>query len=136
MEKIVSDCFGVHFPVRNLVRATYSSETYFKSIFMSQECSLSRLLIPETRKLETDSMIPMSRPYWLVLRVGVQRYLETTFGHEIGRVHYKYLICLMLVRFMDDSEGRLEQESVNFLKTKLCRRLAKLDLEKASAPGR
>jgi len=75
-------------------------------------------------------------PYWLVLRVGVQRYLTTIFGSEVGRVYYKYLVCLMLVSFMDDSEKNLEQESVSFLKTKLCRRIAKLESEKANAPIR
>lgn len=75
-------------------------------------------------------------PFWLVLRVGVQRYLATIFRPEIGRVYYKYLVCLMLLHFMDDSERFLEQESLDFLKTKLCRRLAKLQSEKFSAPSR
>lgn len=75
-------------------------------------------------------------PYWLVLRVGLQRYLATLFNPDVGRVYYKYLICLMLLHFMSDSGRVLEQESLCYLKTKLCRRLAKLEEEKASSSGR
>ncbi|KAI9765237.1 MAG: hypothetical protein M1840_007729 [Geoglossum simile] len=69
--------------------------------------------------------------FWLVLRVGVQRQLCTLLGGELGRVHYKFLICLVLARLLIEGlDHYLNLESLAFLKTKLCRRLAKLEVDK------
>ena len=72
--------------------------------------------------------------FWLVLRVGVQRHLSTLLGGEAGRAHYKFLICLVLAQIMNESLEYLSPESVAFLKTKLCRRLVKLEVDKDRAP--
>ena len=72
-------------------------------------------------------------PFWLVLRVALQRHLCTVQGGESGRAHYKYLVCLMLSQLVKDCLGHLDLELVAFLKTKLCRRLVKLDSDKAIA---
>ena len=72
-------------------------------------------------------------PFWLVLRVGLQKHLSTLFGAEVGRVHYKFLICLVLTRLIDDTLNHFSPELVAFLKAKLCRRLVKLEVDKDRA---
>ena len=69
-------------------------------------------------------------PFWLVLRVGVQRHLGTLLGGETGRVHYKFLICLVIARLIDETLDHLSPELLAFLKAKLCRRLVKLEVDK------
>ncbi|KAI9733803.1 MAG: hypothetical protein M1818_007070 [Claussenomyces sp. TS43310] len=71
--------------------------------------------------------------FWLVLRVGVQRHLCTLLGHDMGRVYYKFIICLLLAHLLDDSLLHLNPEMLTILKAKLCRRLAKLEIEKTNA---
>lgn len=72
-------------------------------------------------------------PFWLVVRVGIQRHLYFKFGAETGRVYYKYMMCLMLNGLMTDCLGRLDVELVVLLKTKICRRLVKLDTDRLQA---
>lgn len=72
-------------------------------------------------------------PFWLVLRVGIQKHLCTLFGGENGRVHYKFLICLVLARLVDETSDHTSPELVVFLKAKLCRRLVKLEVDKDRA---
>lgn len=66
-------------------------------------------------------------PFWLVLRVGIQRRLCEQHGGEAGRVRYEFLISLMLSRMLADAVGHLERELLTWLKAKLSRRLAKLE---------
>jgi hypothetical protein len=73
-------------------------------------------------------------PFWLVLRVAVHRHLSITLGGDVGRIQYKFLICLTLSRFLDECLGQIGLDLVVFLKTKLCRRLVKLEVEKDRAP--
>ena len=68
--------------------------------------------------------------FWLVLRVGVQRHLCTFFGSEMGRVHYKFLMCLALASLLDDSREYLSPELLAVLKAKLGRRVVKLAVDK------
>ncbi|MCJ1463509.1 hypothetical protein MMC07_002117 [Pseudocyphellaria aurata] len=72
-------------------------------------------------------------PFWLVLRVGVQKHLYAVFGAEMGRVHYKFFICLVLTRLIDETLDHVSPELVAFLKAKLCRRLVKLEVDKDQA---
>lgn len=73
-------------------------------------------------------------PFWLALRVGIQRHLSTILGGEIGRVHYKFLICQVLSHLLEECVGpAVDIELVLFLKTKLCRRLAKLKVDRETA---
>ncbi|KAI9782401.1 MAG: hypothetical protein M1816_001899 [Peltula sp. TS41687] len=72
-------------------------------------------------------------PFWLVLRVAIQRHLYTLLGGEAGRVHYKFLVCLALAGLLDDTLQHLTPESLAFLKAKLCRRLVKLQVDKDRA---
>lgn len=73
-------------------------------------------------------------PFWLVVRVGVQRYLSTSLGGELGRLHYKFLLCILLSNLLDDSFESLEMDILVLLKAKLCRRLVKLESDRDRAP--
>ena len=71
-------------------------------------------------------------PYWLVLRVALQRYLCHHLGDEIGRVEYKFAVCLLLSEFAHSVEAFSDSlDRIALLRTKLCRRLAKLDIDRA-----
>jgi Protein of unknown function (DUF3638) len=72
-------------------------------------------------------------PYWLVLRVGVERYLCATHGGEAGRVRYKFLLCLVLAGLIKDALGHLSPELLALLNAKLGRRIVKLEVEKGKA---
>ncbi|KAI0541382.1 hypothetical protein GGR58DRAFT_519492, partial [Xylaria digitata] len=73
--------------------------------------------------------IPWRRlPLWLILRVAAQRHLCFTLGTEKGRVAYKFLMAILLTEFLDDSVGRLSLHKVVCLRTKLARRMAKLEM--------
>jgi hypothetical protein len=74
-------------------------------------------------------------PFWLVLRVGIQRHLSVVLGGDLGRVHYKFFMCIVLLRLMNDCMGAIDLELVVFIKTKICRRLVKLEVEKERAPA-
>ncbi|CAG7953145.1 unnamed protein product [Penicillium salamii] len=68
--------------------------------------------------------------FWLALRVCVQRLFLLRLGAQNGRFLYKTLMCALMAQLLEDCLGNLSPESCNFLKTKLCRRLAKLEAEK------
>ncbi len=74
-------------------------------------------------------------PFWLVLRVAVHRHLSVTLGGDVGRIQYKFLICLALSRFLGECLGQIGLDLALFLKTKLCRRLVKLEVDKERAPA-
>jgi hypothetical protein len=81
-----------------------------------------------------DAEFPWRRlPFWLVLRVATQRQLSLALGDLRGRVCYKFLICIVLAQLLEDCAGQLAPESTVMLKAKLCRRLAKLEMDKNRA---
>jgi hypothetical protein len=61
-----------------------------------------------------------------------QRQLCLALGNETGRACYKFLICIVLAQLLEDCAGQLAPELTMMLKTKLCRRLAKLEMDKTS----
>lgn len=76
--------------------------------------------------------IPWRRsPLWLVLRVATQLQFYHTLGNENGRLCYKVLICLVHGELLRDCTGTLAPELTITLKSKLCRRIAKLETEKS-----
>lgn len=105
-----------------------------------------RLSIPLLRKRVRDNVCwgdgaenPWRRlPFWLVLRVGLARYLATQHGGEIGRLRYKLLMSVTLAQLLQDSLSHLDPQNISTLKAKLARRLAKLEMDKdrASRPVR
>ncbi|KAI0116284.1 hypothetical protein GGR51DRAFT_312844 [Nemania sp. FL0031] len=77
----------------------------------------------------TDGQIPWRRlPFWLILRVAAQRQLCFALGAEQGQVGYKFLISILLAELLDDSAGSLDPHNVVCLRTKLARRMAKLEM--------
>lgn len=69
-------------------------------------------------------------PFWLILRVATQRHLCLALGSGVGRACYKFLICAVLAQLLEDSAGQLAPELAMLLKAKLCRRLAKMEMDK------
>ncbi|KAH9885947.1 hypothetical protein F4778DRAFT_798742 [Xylariomycetidae sp. FL2044] len=68
-------------------------------------------------------------PLWLVLRVAAQRQLGLALGSEQGRFAYKALMCLLLADLLKESAGSLSPDLVMLLRAKLCRRMAKLEMD-------
>ncbi|KAL3476926.1 hypothetical protein BJX99DRAFT_258041 [Aspergillus californicus] len=101
------------------------------------ETNGKRLCIPILRKRVKDDVcwdnakLPWRRsPFWLSLRVCVQRLLYIQLGSDAGRIQYKALLCMFLAKLLSDCVMGLNSERYELLKVKLCRRLAKLDAEK------
>ncbi|MCJ1312341.1 hypothetical protein MMC25_006015, partial [Agyrium rufum] len=69
-------------------------------------------------------------PFWLIVRVSVQRYLSSLRGGEIGRLLYKAMVCRILSTLLTDCGILLPLDLAHHLKAKLCRRIVKLQLEK------
>ena len=70
---------------------------------------------------------------WLILRVGIQRHLNTLFQGEESRVYYKFFAAIILTHFLEESRGQLGPEVLHSINAKLCRRLAKLEVDKMRA---
>ncbi|KAL2779878.1 hypothetical protein BJX66DRAFT_345994 [Aspergillus keveii] len=101
-----------------------------------------RLSVPLLRKRVRDDVcwdnaeLPWRRsPFWLALRVCMQRLLSR-MGTAMGRVLYKSLMCALMGQLLEDCHGNLPPECCYMLKAKLCRRLAKLEIEKENLFGR
>ncbi|RYP66813.1 hypothetical protein DL771_007611 [Monosporascus sp. 5C6A] len=78
-----------------------------------------------------DAELPWRRlPFWLVIRVATQRQLSLLLDNDTGRACYKFLICIVLAQLLDDCVGQLAPELILTLRAKLCRRLAKLEMDK------
>ncbi|KAE8135900.1 hypothetical protein BDV38DRAFT_120045 [Aspergillus pseudotamarii] len=85
-----------------------------------------------------NAELPWRRsPFWLVLRVCVQRLLYLRLGGELGRLYYKFLLCVVLALLLNDvtNTRTVAMENWGWLKAKLCRRLVKLEMAKARSPS-
>lgn len=98
----------------------------------------SPIEVPLLRKRVRDdvsidgSLLPWRRhPFWLILRVTAQRLLRLEVGDLEGRVLYKMLITICLVQLMAEGSSKLRPEMTLLLRSKICRRLAKLEMERA-----
>ncbi|KLU92347.1 hypothetical protein MAPG_11293 [Magnaporthiopsis poae ATCC 64411] len=77
-----------------------------------------------------DSNEPWRRlPFWLVLRVAARRQLVLVLGEADGRFAYKCLMAVLFARLLKDSAGALPPDLVITLRGKLCRRMAKLEMD-------
>ncbi|KAF2634182.1 hypothetical protein P280DRAFT_474818 [Massarina eburnea CBS 473.64] len=74
-------------------------------------------------------------PFYLVIRVAIQRHLYAKLGARLGRLYYKLIMCLFLTRLMEDCLHGIPGEAVHFLKTKIGRRLAKVEMEMIEGKG-
>lgn len=80
------------------------------------------------------AQLPWRRcPFWLVLRVAIERHLSLSLGGEVGRLHYKLLVVLVLSRLLDDSLLQISLDLSALLKTKICRRIVKLVVDKENS---
>nr|WNZ75847.1 hypothetical protein [Trichoderma harzianum] len=107
--------------------------------------------VPQMRKRVRDDVnfvtgsLPWRRlPFWLVLRVAAQRHLHLSLG-EPGRACYKLLMAVFFSELLhdatnglislnakNDSDKNLELDPslIMTLRTKLCRRMVKLEQER------
>lgn len=92
-------------------------------------------------------LLPWRRlPLWLILRVAAQRHLHLSLGRS-GRACYKLLMGIFFSQLLHDSTNelvslnktdelkkklRLDPNMIITLRTKLCRRMVKLEQEKAN----
>ena len=74
-------------------------------------------------------------PTWLVLRVGIQRSLCFLLGGTLGTLHYKFFISFVLSSLCKEvcAEGSFPPDRLAFARTKLARRVAKLQQQKDMA---
>jgi hypothetical protein len=98
--------------------------------------------VPILRKRVRDTVMfdqafkPWRRsPFYLTIRVGIQRYLYKQFGPDIGRLYFKTIMCVMLQQYLEDVLKSLPFESAFYLRQKLGRRLAKLASDRAAISG-
>ncbi|KAL8410402.1 hypothetical protein RB596_000187 [Gaeumannomyces avenae] len=68
-------------------------------------------------------------PFWLVLRVAARRQLALILGEIKGRFAYKCLMATMFAQLLKDSAGSLPPDLAITLRAKLCRRMAKLEMD-------
>ncbi|KAK4227346.1 hypothetical protein QBC38DRAFT_417082 [Podospora fimiseda] len=115
-----------------------ASPTMISSLLMAiLEENGTKISTPLLRKRIRDDVCwnnasnPWRRlPYWLVLRVGIERYLCLKLGAEHGRFEYKFLLSILFANFLDTSQEFLTVEELEHFKAKLCRRLVKLDVDR------
>ncbi|KJK86639.1 hypothetical protein H633G_09508 [Metarhizium anisopliae BRIP 53284] len=76
-------------------------------------------------------------PYWLMLRVAVQRILLTSCSDDLStsRLYFKFVMCIVFARLLADCQPTLHPEKTLMLQAKLCRRLAKLQTDMSEAPA-
>lgn len=118
-------------------RATVDPALITHFLMTLLEVNGSHVYPPFLRKRIKDDVcwdnaeLPWRRnPFWLILRVSVQRSLYLALGEEKGRVQYKFLMCMVLAGLLVNAAKVLNPELCGFLRAKLCRRLAKLESEK------
>ncbi|QUC22017.1 uncharacterized protein UV8b_06258 [Ustilaginoidea virens] len=97
--------------------------------------------VPSVQKRIRDDVVlsalhPWRRsPFWLILRVAVQRMLSNICedGNDSARIHFKVIMCVVFAQFLKESSDVLHPEKVLMVRSKLCRRLAKLETERSIA---
>ncbi|KAI9038037.1 uncharacterized protein KD926_011375 [Aspergillus affinis] len=78
-----------------------------------------------------DAYLPWRRsPFYLVIRVCIQRLLYFVYGNQKGRAYYKIFIAMIHACLLRNVTGILPVESCHFLRAKLCRRLSKLETDR------
>lgn len=84
--------------------------------------------------LEKGAIVWRRSPYWLTLRIMVERQIRTLReGHH--RPYIKFLFATVHAKLLEDCYAILHPERVNMLIAKLARRLAKLEEERESSTG-
>jgi hypothetical protein len=68
-------------------------------------------------------------PFYLVLRVAIQRHLYRTLGPDKGRLYFKTIMCIFLSTLLHDGLYVIPHDASHGLGQKLGSRLAKLEIE-------
>lgn len=74
-------------------------------------------------------------PFWLVLRIHCRRQLGVLLGDVEGRICYKFLMCMLLTSTLRNVHKSIPIELAITLRSKICRRLKKLEDEQKEANG-
>ncbi|KAI0147721.1 hypothetical protein GGR57DRAFT_515463 [Xylariaceae sp. FL1272] len=69
-------------------------------------------------------------PFWLVLRVASQRQLCLSLGNAEGQMAYKTMMATLFAHMLEDCTDRLDPDVTNVLRSKLARRMAKIEMYK------
>ncbi|KAK8093106.1 uncharacterized protein PG998_014507 [Apiospora kogelbergensis] len=124
----------------NEVRGTVNPALITQMLMPMLEAVGKPSQVPRLRKSTRDDAnlsppgMPWRRlPFWLLIRVAVQRQLYLAHGSAEGYAYYKLLVATMLMHLLQDGVDELALDSVGTLSSKICRRLAKLEMEKAKA---
>jgi hypothetical protein len=70
-------------------------------------------------------------PFYLVIRVAIQRHLYRLFGPEVVRVYYKTIVAVFVSQLLEESLDIVPHEASHFLQRKSGRRLTKLEQVKS-----
>ncbi|RYP58023.1 hypothetical protein DL771_011363 [Monosporascus sp. 5C6A] len=119
--------------------ASFADEPFQESLaaFLEQ-ASMESLysLQASTRKANTsvtevrDTADPALITQMLMpLLEAIGSYFQAPILRKRGRVGYKILMCLLLTELLEESAGRLRPDLVITLRAKLCRRMAKLEMD-------
>lgn len=92
--------------------------------------SLLRKRVRDTVSFDKADKPWRRSPFYLTLRVALQRHLYRLLGPDIGRLYYKTIICIFLSTFLDNAFLLLPHEATHSLRQKLGRRLSKLELDR------
>ncbi|PLB47177.1 hypothetical protein P170DRAFT_412866 [Aspergillus steynii IBT 23096] len=124
----------------NELRDTASPDLITQMLMCLLEAHGSQTAVPILRKRIRDDVcwnhafLPWRRsPFYLVIRVCIQRMLYFIYGPEQGRAYYKVFIAMVHARLLQNATGKLPVELCHFLRAKLCRRLSKLEAERSDA---
>lgn len=124
--------------IRDSPHPTLVSEvlmTLLKAIGRAHTSTLLRKRVRDTVSFNNAPRPWRRSPFYLVLRVSMQRKLYKDLGPEVGRLYFKTTLCLFLSHFVDDSHRFLTHEMSHYLRTKLGRRLAKLEVDRDRVHG-
>lgn len=84
-----------------------------------------------------EALVPWRRsPFYLAIRVAMQRHLYKIMGPHLGHFYYKLVMALFLSRFLGECYKIISQEAAFNLIQKLGRRLAKIEQHISSMPER
>ncbi|KAI1311107.1 hypothetical protein F5Y03DRAFT_391651 [Xylaria venustula] len=103
--------------------------TLLEAVGSYYQAPVLRKRIRDDVNLGKSGNIPWRRlPFWLVLRVAAQRQLRLALGAERGLVAYKFIIAIILAELLEDSTAHLSPQQIVCLRTKLARRMVKLEM--------
>ncbi|KAL5404578.1 hypothetical protein PMIN03_009064 [Paraphaeosphaeria minitans] len=83
-----------------------------------------------------EALIPWRRsPFYLAIRVAMQRHLYKIMGADLGHFYYKLIMAFFLSRFLGECYRVIPHEAAFNLMQKLGRRLAKIEQRQTNMSG-